>query len=139
MKHLLFLSCFIFPRDLHSFPTRRSSDLGNSFMDAPFGTPSRFTIRVQQAYASSAFSAIPQRVFITGLAFRYDCQPGIICLAVDPQDGQINLSTTSRGLNALSPVFAENIGADEAIIVPRGPIPFTPLGGVFGFSTIIPL
>jgi len=70
------------------------------------------TERYQQVYSASQFAALPSGgAFITSMYFRPDC--------VSNNGGSqmtnllINLSTTTKGPDQLSAVFAENVGADD--------------------------
>lgn len=77
-------------------------------------------MRYQQVYSASDFSSlIPQGGYITGIAFR---------MPNDPQNAfgtsilqlQINFSTTARAVDSLSPVFAENVGANDTVVFGPG-------------------
>src|SRR5262249_55470181 len=50
---------------------------------------------------------------------------------------QVDLSTTAKGGDGLSTVFSENVGTDDAIVFPRGPLPLR--GTYEATDTIIPL
>ena len=107
-----------------------------------FSTPPTITsMRYQEVYASDQFSGINQGGgFITGVGYAiigggWPLQPGGVIPKL-----QIDLSTTSNGPDGLSTVFAENVGADNRIVV--GPKPVyvaanTP-GHPPGFSVFIP-
>lgn len=71
--------------------------------------------RVQQVYASSQFSALGGPVYITQIAFRPDAQFGQT-FTVTNSNLQIILSTTSRAPDGMSPVFAENVGANATLV-----------------------
>lgn len=85
---------------------------------APFsGLPYTGAVRSQQVYDASIFGGREGPVVIQSLLFRADGYfsaevPGIT----------VALSTTDRPVDGLSPVFAENVGADEAVVY-RGPLP----------------
>ncbi|QDV35394.1 hypothetical protein ElP_32970 [Tautonia plasticadhaerens] len=85
---------------------------------APFsGLPDTGAVRSQQVYDASIFGDREGPVVIQSLLFRADGYfsaevPGIT----------VALSTTDRPVDGLSPVFAENVGADEAVVY-RGPLP----------------
>ena len=89
-----------------------------------FSTPPTITsMRYQEVYASDQFSGINQGGgFITGVGYRiisggWPLQPGGVIPKL-----QIDLSTTSKGPDGLSTVFAENVGADNRIVVGPKPV-----------------
>ncbi len=74
------------------------------------------SVRVQQVFEASEFSAISQSGWIERISIRSSSEgmSGSAFIA-NLSQFQINFSTTSRGPDNLSPVFAENIGADETV------------------------
>jgi hypothetical protein len=76
-------------------------------------------MRYQQVFNASQFSAISGGGgYISVIGFRADG----LCQQQPVQDNpliQINLSTTSKGADSLSPVFSENVGLDDHVV--RGP------------------
>jgi len=87
----------------------------------PFGY---YYTRMQQVYDASAFAALVPAGggYITGLWFSVSsgcCGRSAFF--------QINFSTTSRPVDGLSSVFADNIGSDELVAYPMGDysMPFT--------------
>jgi len=90
---------------------------------APGSTPASDAVpfgynntRMQQVYDAGAFSALMPvgGGYITGLWFSVSTYGiGFASAAF-----QINLSTTSRPVDGLSSVFAENIGSDEMVVYP---------------------
>ncbi|MSU64131.1 MAG: hypothetical protein EXS31_17350 [Pedosphaera sp.] len=91
---------------------------------APFGiTPSlSSSARYQQVYAASEFSNFTQDLFlITQIAFRPDSFRGTAFSSVLP-DIQINLSTTTASPENLSATYSVNVGLDDTIVFPRGPL-----------------
>ncbi len=102
---------------------------GSAYGNYPFDgalTGSRF----QQVFDASQFSLIGNGGGnISLLAFRLDgsCRLGD---GVTIPNLQINLSTTSREPDSLSPVFAENVGADDRTVV--GPGQFSIFGNCTG-------
>src|SRR5258705_9014825 len=84
--------------------------LGNYPFDGYLGS-----MRYQQVYDASQFSSLPESGgFIQHLILRIDgsYMVGQSASAII-SNLQVNLSTTSRGPDSLSPVFAENVGADD--------------------------
>jgi hypothetical protein len=72
------------------------------------------TIRYQQVYDSSEFPS--GTILITGMRFRPDSIVGDAFAAVLP-DVDIYLSTTSASAGALSSIFADNLGADNTMVL----------------------
>jgi hypothetical protein len=74
------------------------------------------SVRIQQVFDASQFSAISHGGWIEGFSIRASSEghDGGDFGATLPQF-QINFSTTTRGPDSLSPNFAENIGADEMV------------------------
>ncbi len=98
---------------------------GESGSDAPFAiydpnAPS--SMRYQQVYAASLFaSGVPSGGWINGISFRADDNTRHVWGGTLP-DIEIALSTT-RGLpDALSPVFANNLGQDNLVVFARGSV-----------------
>jgi hypothetical protein len=86
---------------------------GNYADAVPFGTSNR---RLQQVISAQEFLSISGPLLIRGMALREDTNGGSATGAF--LTNQINLSTTSRGPDSLSPIFAENIGLDETVVLP---------------------
>jgi hypothetical protein len=93
-------------------PNAAANQEGNDESAVPFVILVGITARYQQVFDASQFTAIPSPgAFITSMYFRPDC--------VFNNGGSqmtnllINLSTTSKGPDQLSAVFAENVGADD--------------------------
>src|SRR5437773_216873 len=107
-------------------PTGLANTEGNSFGYLPFDFPSSGR-RFQQVFDASQFSAIAGGGgYITALGYRLDSR----CQGAEGQtipSFQIDLSTTSKGPDSLSPVFAENVGPDDMVV--RGPSQVFLLGG----------
>jgi hypothetical protein len=75
--------------------------------------------RFQQVYDSSEFSTdVPNGGLINKIVFRVDGNAR--GLAEDIRSIQFRLSTSSRSSSSLSPVFTDNVGADDTIIFPAG-------------------
>jgi len=75
--------------------------------------------RYQRARSASAFSGLGGPVTIEGISFRPNAEYGSD-FPTTLSDIQISPSTTSRALDELTAVFADNVGSDETIIVGRG-------------------
>lgn len=87
-------------------------DTGNLF---PILSPQ--PIRYQQVIDHTAFANYAAGgEYITQLAFRVH-SPGIPFTA-SISSLQVNLSTTTKAEDALSPTFAANVGADETVVFP---------------------
>jgi hypothetical protein len=74
--------------------------------------------RVQQVYGASEFPNGP--ILIRGIYWRPSPNDGFAFRTVVP-DIQVNLSTTSKQPDGLSPVFAENVGLDDQLVF-KGPL-----------------
>jgi hypothetical protein len=88
---------------------------GNSDNLLPFVFPQEGnSMRYQQVYGASDFSALqPGGGLITDLSFRLrTVQPG---LSVIISNIQVDLSTTPKSPDSLSPVFAQNVGLDDRV------------------------
>jgi hypothetical protein len=115
---------FAVPNDLLDTP-------GNDATRLPFSYLGQ--VRYQQVYDASQFSRLPaggaflSRIYLT----RVDCTSTKSWLVTNLQ---VNVSTTSKGPDTLSPVFAENLGSDD--IVTFGPARYAPsLAGCGNFFT----
>src|SRR6266496_6428050 len=77
--------------------------------------------RFQQVYDASIFAGYPQGVLIDTVEYRVD---SLLGHGFDTTvfNVQIHLSTTSKAVDSLSPVFAENVGSDDRLVA--GPAPF---------------
>ncbi len=120
---------------LHNF--EGNSESGSPFHLEPYGIASA---RYQQVYAGGGFPQVP--MLIDAIAFRPDGLSGAPFNSTLP-DVQINLSTTSRTVNNLSLAFADNVGANEAV-VHSGPLALSsawtgPAGGPKNFDIVVPL
>src|ERR1044071_949835 len=97
---------------------------GNSYTFWPFliqQSPAIPSMRYQQVYDSSAFSAIqPPGAYLTRLFMRSSTNfpRGSFGTSTNVQ---INFSTTSKSPDGLSAVFAENVGQDDTVVF--GPAP----------------
>ena len=130
MKHLIII--FLIPalsNEASAFsalePAGSLGVEGNSYTFVPFtlqreGLPS---VRYQQVYSGSDFLACaPEGGYINRILFRPDGNrdigqgngSGLL------RDVQINLSTTAKSADSLSPVFAQNVGTDDTVIHARG-------------------
>ena len=99
--------------------------------------------RYQQGYDASIFSGYNAPLTISGIAFRPDDVYGSV-FTTTLLDIQINMSTASAPLSALTGNFASNVGSDDMVVVNRGPLTLSsaftgPAGGPKDFDIIIPL
>ena len=93
---------------------------GNSYETYPFDGYI-YSMRYQQVFDASQFAAIADGGgYIQLIALRADgaCRSGI---GQSISNLQMSLSTTARGPDSLSPVFAENVGMDQTIVFGPGP------------------
>jgi len=114
---------------------------GNINNVSPFGIgvalfPSQ---RYQQVYSSAAFFGVFE---ITDIAFRPDFEFGA-AFSTTLANVQIDLSTTSAAVGALSFTFANNVGADDTVVA-SGPLSLSssftgPAGGPKNFDILIHL
>lgn len=129
MKTLLILSvpCLFFlggptraaVYDVIRAPGSVTSVEGNSSL-SPLDT-APFPARFQQVYDSSLFSGYLQGLSIGEVVFRVDGISGHAFVST-VSDIEVHFSTTSRAVDSLSPVFDLNVGADDRMVVGRGPI-----------------
>src|SRR5260370_17209746 len=93
--------------------------------------------RYQQVYAASDFSQIASGGgLITELRFAlHDQNPGF---AVTLGKLQIDLSTTAKLPDALSPLFPQNLGADALVVLAPGPFRLS-RAGTLAFPLPLPL
>ncbi len=106
-------------------PDDSASQDANSQSPVPFIARS---VRYQQAYDASQFQAISgsDLNWITGIYFRADATTGF---GVDLPSVQVNLSTTQRGPDTLSTVFADNVGLDDITVFGPGRLQTSAVGG----------
>ncbi len=120
-------------------PQDKLETFGDSGSDAPFGILAPTTSRYQQVYNADLFSQVPAGgAQIVGLAFRGDetlrhAWGGVIA------DLQVNLSTTAKNADSLSPIFAANIGQDDSTVFGRGSLQaeVSAFGGPLGARTFL--
>jgi hypothetical protein len=94
-------------------------DTGNLF---PILSPQ--PIRYQQVYDHSQFATfVAGGEYITQMAFRVHA-PGIAFTA-SISSLQVNLSTTAKAPDALSPTFSNNVGADDTVVFPAASVEFS--------------
>jgi hypothetical protein len=85
---------------------------GNTGTDIPFARVP--PVRYQQVYDASQFARVHAGgAFITRIWLRAEC---LRTWSFAATNVQLRLSTTSRGPDQLSAVFAENIGPDETVV-----------------------
>src|SRR6266566_6460826 len=101
-------------------PNNLMNTNGNDASRLPFGYLGE--VRYQQVYDASQFSLVPLGgAFLTRIFLIVDCSSTKTWLVTNLQ---VNVSTTAKGPDSLSPVFAENIGTDD--IVTFGPGAYAP-------------
>lgn len=104
---------FVSPRN---YVTAEGSGGLNS---APFNNVCRY----QQIYAASEFAPLTGPRLITQIAFRADTtQPSAFTRTFT--NIQVNLSTTTRAINALNSTFASNVGSNDTVVF-SGSLSFT--------------
>jgi hypothetical protein len=113
-------------------------NIDNAF---PFNVPDA-SFRYQQVYAASDFASLSAPQLITEIAFRPDGVFGEPFTTTIPSV-QIRLATTTTPPDGLSSVFANNVGADDAIVF-AGALTLSssfagPVGGPKAFDVVIPL
>jgi hypothetical protein len=91
--------------------TSIEGDSNNAF---PFNVDS-FSMRYQQVYTSSDFSATTGPSLVTAILFRPDATFGSAFSSTLP-DVEISLSTTSKTPSTLDSVFAANVGAGNTFV-----------------------
>src|SRR5262245_35421681 len=114
---------------------------GNSSNAFPFNTGTLPSQRYQQVYVASNFGSL-DLLMIMAIAFRPE--PNDTPFLVTLPDVQINFSTTTRQPDDLSPLFSSNVGADDAVVVARGPLSLSsavsgPAQGPKDFDVVINL
>jgi hypothetical protein len=93
-------------------PNTLATTEGNALINtAPFNNISRY----QQIYNASEFASLSGPAFITQIAFRPDASQ-TTAFSRTFFSFQINLSTTSQTVSGLSPIFADNVGADNTTV-----------------------
>jgi len=106
--------------------------VSNGRNNAPFNLAGSFGVspsqRYQQYYDPASFGPMAGGAWITELDFRV-CRGEPSFSSVLP-DIQINLSTSPKTLTSLSKTYSANVGADDLIVVPRGPLALSGTGGV---------
>jgi hypothetical protein len=111
-------------------------DTGNLF---PILSPK--PIRYQQVIDHAEFATMAAGgEFITQIAFRVH-SPGI-AFTTNISSLQINLSTTTKTPDNLSPTFASNVGADDTVVFPAASVQFStsvagPVDGPQAFDLVI--
>lgn len=95
-------------------PSEARTQEGNSGLTSPFAGGSRY----QQVNAASDFGSPigPNGIFLQGMYLRLDSLNGF-SFSGYATNLQVNLSTTLSQPDSLSPVFSENIGVNDQIVV----------------------
>lgn len=96
---------------------------GNSNNAFPFSIAAS-SMRYQQVFAASEFGTQP--LTITQITFRPDGPAGN-AFSTTLSNVQINLSTTSAAPDGLSSTFANNVGGDDTVVFPSGPLALSSL------------
>ena len=104
--------------DFIAVPIALQNMEGNYSNAFPFNTGTLPSQRYQQVYGASDFGSVDV-LLITALAFRPEIKTQPPFLVTLP-DIQINLSTTTRQPDDLSPLFVSNLGADDTVVFARG-------------------
>ncbi|MFL6520912.1 MAG: hypothetical protein ACJ8NS_11875 [Chthoniobacterales bacterium] len=98
-------------------------------------------IRYQQVFDHTQFATFAAGgEYITQIAFRVH-SPGIPFSATI-SSLQVNLSTTAKAVDGLSPTFAANVGADDTVVFPQASVQFStsvagPIDGPQAFDLVI--
>jgi hypothetical protein len=93
-----------------------NKDAETSSAGPPFTQDS--ATRYQMLYANNQFlSALPAGGWISAIAFRVD-KTHPLDVSVQVNKLEIRVSTSSRTVEAMSFTFAENVGADEVVVLP---------------------
>ncbi len=106
--------CFYVPTELN-FTTE-----GNSRSSLPFDFTTNSDIyqgpiHYQQVYGASQFTNVaPGGSFLIAIAFRQDCSNRY---GGRNTNIQVRVSTSLRGPDQLSPIFSQNIGSDELLVL----------------------
>lgn len=93
-------------------PTNNATAWAQTNAYSPFMVAGRY----QQVFSSNQFRHVQRPQQITGIAYRYRTVP-VSDWALLERFVEIRLSTTSRQPGQLSTNFAENVGADEQVVL----------------------
>jgi hypothetical protein len=111
-------------------PNESATQEGNDYSTRPFGS---INMHYQQVYDASQFAALSTRgAFVRLIEFRFDCVQQVG--GASYTNVQVNLSTTAKGPDQLSSVFAENVGTNDNRVF--GPGRFSNFGGGDGCPDI---
>lgn len=108
------------PAALVVTPTGSRNTDGPSFAEASqvLGIETN-SVRFQQVCRPIAFTGtVGPEMWIDGIVFRLDATNALASFG-RTFDLQVNLSTTPHGPDDLSPIFSENLGSDDTIVLPR--------------------
>jgi hypothetical protein len=124
-------------------PNGNASAEGNNANGFPFNISSfgLSSQRYQQVYDASEFSSA---MLITRISFRPDAPDGGSSFSSTLPSIQFDMSTTSVAADTMSATFASNVGANDTIVFPQGPLllssAFTgPANGPKDFDIVINL
>ena len=95
-------------------PHAQESAEGNSNNSLPFDVKYFGPTRTQQVYASSEFASWDGPQYINQITFRQDING--VPFKATLEGVRIALSTTDRPVDGLGTTFADNVGADEAVV-----------------------
>jgi hypothetical protein len=83
-------------------------------------------MRYQQVYSSTLFSNLNSNIYLKFIEFSPKVLPFQEPAAWSVPSMQVNLSTTAKSADSLSPVFSENVGPDDQVVFGPGPHTFSP-------------
>jgi PEP-CTERM motif len=111
-------------------PNGNASVEGNTDEGFPFNIQAfgASTMRYQQVYDASDFSAVTSTQYITQIAFRVTGDGFGSAFTATLPNIQIDLSTTAASPDALDPTFANNVGADDKVVYGPGPLALSSVG-----------
>lgn len=137
---LYLLPTFLFAQNIAKVvPAANENQLGNGGSGAPFSENAGGSARYQEVFSASEFRnfGAPDLLLI-GIELRTDEQ-GQTVQRIIPEI-QFNFSTTTKAPDALSPVFADNVGLDDKAVRARGPLSVTTSGyhGPDSFDFYVP-
>ncbi len=124
-------------------PNANASSEGNSANGFPFSI-SDFALssqRYQQVYNAAEFSSITSPMVITQIAFRPNAL-GAAAFSSTLPSIQIDMSTTSAAADTMNATFGSNVGANDTVVFPQGPLSLSsaftgPAAGPKDFDIVI--
>ena len=99
-------------------PSVSSNVDGNTYSFAGPAVHQPYTMRYQQVYSASEFDYLTNSSggWLFDVVFRGDATNGTQ-LGLKMPTVQVNLSTTQRGPDGLSPTFSDNVGSDDTVVL----------------------